>query len=313
MRIETQSTTASSSFTLNRGLPAYPECGWDNGRFDIQAWLENTAWRHLKNTIYGIKTDAAEPYPGLWEDPLLSQIHKIDIAMFLTAERLSYHNISALISSAPSEQAQMFLATQSLDEARHYEVFCRRLADFGVTPEQRETLMKMVTTPQMQKFYDLICEQVDKRNFITAMLSHNIILEGMAYPLYRYQRKYWSRLDPGLSQIIEGAFADEIHHVSFGEAIMREYIGTSTAHRNEVKLLAEDFHKLMTEVFEGVIHHYIGLYQEAANNHKDVMGDIEIFPGRKIAELSEEEQVRLLLQEVQKEHSERLTRIGLAH
>ncbi len=41
------------------------------------------------------------------------------------------------------------------------------------------------------------------------------------------------------------------------------------------------------------------------------MGDIEIFPGRKIAGISEEEQTRLLLHEIQREHADRLGRIGL--
>ncbi|MEW5754901.1 MAG: ribonucleotide-diphosphate reductase subunit beta [Pseudomonadota bacterium] len=312
MQVESMQNHESHNHELNRSNPAYPPCGWDNGRFTIQNWLEQTPWRHLNNTEYGLKKTVAKPIDGLWEDPLLGQIHKIDIAMFLTAERLSYHNIAALIGAAPDEQSQMFLATQTLDEARHYEVFCRHLADFGVTPEQREAMMERVTTPAMRKFYDLICEQVDKRNFITAMLSHNIILEGMAYPLYRYQRKYWSRFDPGLSQIIEGAFADEVHHVTFGEAIMRHHARGGEQQRNELRRLTADFHRLMTEVFEGVINHYVGLYQEAANNHMHLMGDIEIFPGHTMASLSEEDQVRLLLKEVQNEHSARLARIGLS-
>lgn len=303
--------THQTTHELNRANPSYPPLEWDNGSFDIQSWLKQAPWGHLKNSEYGLKPDVAAPIPGLWEDPLLSQIHKIDIALFLTAERLSFHNISALVSSAPDDQSKMFLATQALDEARHYEVFCRRMADFGVTPEERDRLMERVTTPAMKNFYDLICEQVDKRDFITSMLSHNIILEGMAYPLYRYQRKYWSRIDPGLSQIIEGAFADEVHHVNFGEAIMRQHARGSNQQRNELQRLAADFHKLMTDVFEGVITHYVGLYQEAANNYKDIMGDIEIFPGHRMATLTEEDQVRMLLKEVQIEHSSRLARIGL--
>src|SRR5262249_21555997 len=155
------------------------------------------------------------------------------------------------------ESSQVFLATQAVDEARHYEVFCHRLTDFGVPPEHRERLMTHVTTPNMRKFYDLIIEQVDKKNFITAMLAHNIILEGMAYPIYRYEAKYWSRLDPGLSQIIRGTFADEVHHVGFGEAIMRQHIGQSSSIKNTIRRLERDFHLLMTEVFEGVIRHYI--------------------------------------------------------
>jgi hypothetical protein len=164
----------------------------------------------------------------------------------------------------------------------------------------------------MQRFYDLICEQVDKGDFVGAMLAHNVILEGMAYPLYRYETRYWSRFDPALSQIIQGAFADEAHHVSFGEAIMREQIKRGGALRSRVERLSRDFARLMTDVFEAVIHHYIGLYQEAANTHMHLLGDLEIFPGHKMAEVSEEQQVRILLAEIQAEHAHRLVRIGLS-
>ncbi len=65
----------------------------------------------------------------------------------------------------------------------------------------------------------------------------------------------------------------------------------------------------VTEAFEQVINHYIGLYQECANQYMDVMGDVEIFPGHKMAQVSEEDQVRLLLEEIRQEHA---ARIGIA-
>jgi hypothetical protein len=75
--------------------------------------------------------------------------------------------------------------------------------------------------------------------------------------------------------------------------------------------LLKDFERLMTGVFEAVIDHYIGLYQAAANAHMDVMGDIAIFPGKRIAELSEEEQVLMLLDEIRQEHAKRLAALGI--
>jgi hypothetical protein len=171
--------------------------------------------------------------------------------------------------------------------------------------------MDRVTTRQMRQFYDLIGEQVDRGDYVPALLAHNVILEGMAYPVYRYEIKYWSRLDPGLSQIIRGAFADEAHHVSYGEAYVRSLVQGDLALRNRIDTLLKDFERLMTGVFEAVIDHYIGLYQAAANAHMDVMGDIAIFPGKRIAELSEEEQVLMLLDEIRQEHANRLAALGI--
>jgi predicted transcriptional regulator len=163
----------------------------------------------------------------------------------------------------------------------------------------------------MRTFYDLIREQVDKRDYIAALVAHNIVLEGMAYPVYRYEIRYWSTLDPALSQIIQGAFADEVQHVSFGMTYLRDNIRYSPELRNRVTQLARDCNRLMTAVFESAIDRYIALYQEAANAHLDLMGDIEIFPGRRMAQITEEEQVRTLLAEIQQEHRKRLGQIGI--
>ena len=77
------------------------------------------------------------------------------------------------------------------------------------------------------------------------------------------------------------------------------------------QIVLHDMQRLMTEVFEGVIKHYIGLYQEAANNHMDLIGDLEIFPGQTMATMTEEDQARTLLKEIRAEQDARLRHIGV--
>lgn len=296
---------------LQRDNKKFTDDGWDTGKFDVQSWLQRAPWKTLKDTTYGVKDGALEPHHALWEDKLLAEIYKIDLATFLTAEQLSVNGISKLVSHAPDEASAIFLATQAVDEARHFEIFSRRLADFGVTPEQRNAMMKKVTTPEMRKFYDLIAEQVDKGRVAEAMLSHNIILEGMAYPVYRYETAYWSVFDPQLSAMIRGAFADEVHHVAFGEAFMKNYTKKGDKTRNAMSRLAREFRQLMTEVFTSTISHYVGLYQLAADNHMDEIGHINIFPNKKMRDTTEQQQVEILMYEVNDECDKRLARIGL--
>ncbi|OGB25255.1 MAG: hypothetical protein A3I66_04120 [Burkholderiales bacterium RIFCSPLOWO2_02_FULL_57_36] len=295
---------------LQRENPCFTNNGWDGKTYDIQAWLERAPWRTLRNTEYGYDP-AQTANPVLWEDPLINEIYKLDIATFLTAEEVSVSGISKLVSQAPDEASRIFLATQTLDEARHYEIFCRRLADFGVAPAERNELISRVTTREMKEFYDLIREQANNGDYVGALVAHNIVLEGMAYPVYRYEIKYWSKLDPCLSRMIQSAFADEVRHVGFGEAFIANEIRRSPDVRNRVRALTHDCNRLMTSMFEAVIHKYIGLYQEAANAHMDLMGDIQIFPGMKMADVSEEDQVRQLLFEIQTEYKQRLAHIGL--
>lgn len=297
---------------LQRENPAFTPQPWDNGAYTVQRWLERAPGHSLKDTEFGAPVDNQDAHPVVHEDPLVREIHRLDIATFLTAERTSMLGISELIKVAPDENSQVFLATQLIDETRHYEVFCRRLADFGVTPEERERLMERATVPALRKFYDLILEQADKGDYITAILAHNIILEGMAYPLYAYQRKYWSVFDPGLSEIVKRVFSDEIHHVGYGERWMSHVIHSDPVQMAKVKRLADEFYGLMFEIYEEILGHFIGLYQAASDAHMDLVGGIEIFPGRKMQDISEEEQVRLLLDGVREEHERRLVTLGIA-
>src|SRR5258708_37998719 len=132
----------------------------------------------------------------------------------------------------------------------------------------------------MAVFYDLILEQVDRRDFFAACVAQNLVLEGMAYPLYRYEIKYWSKFDPGLTRTIQGAFADESHHVGFGEAICADALRKATTEqKNRLIRLLSDFHKLMSQAVEEILSRYIGLYNECANPYKDVMFGIHSFSG----------------------------------
>lgn len=313
MNSTTSPALAEPAHRLHYDNPAFATQEVDERRWSIQSWFERTAWKTLHGTRYGRPAEEPCPSAHLWGDPLLRQIYLLDIASFITAERTSMLAVAGMVGLAPDETSQVHLSTQVLDEARHYEVFCRRLADFGLTPAQREQLEKQVTTKAMRAFYDLILEQVDKRDFIGASLAQNITMEGMAYPIYRYEIKYWSRFDPSLSRIIRGAFADEAHHVGFGEAVVRSQLQRlSVDKRNEMVRLLHDMQALMTEVFEQVIKHYISLYQEAANHHMDLIGDLEIFPGQTIATLTEEQQARQLLMEIKAEQATRLKHIGVS-
>ena len=277
---------------------------------EIQTWLERIPQKKLMNTQYGIPNDTPPAREEVFEDPLLNQVYKMDIANFLIAEKHSVTNSAKLVLLAPDEQTQMALSTQVFDEARHFDSFSSLLGTVGVSVEKRHKLMKRYTSPEIQKFFDLLDEQLDKNNFIGGLIGQNLILEGMAYPLYRYEMKYWSYFDPRLSEVIAGAFADEVNHTALGESYLKQLLKDHSKHA-EVRKLVDQFHKIMSEVFDALIRRYIGLYQAAMDPYSDKLAHIEVFKGKKMVDLSEKEQTLTLLSEIQQEFKYREALIGL--
>jgi hypothetical protein len=121
------------------------------------------------------------------EAPLLQLVYVIDLSTLIHGEHLSLEAVAHSIGFAPTEECQIFLATQTLDEARHLEVFTRRLSDLGLDRARRETLLARFHTASVQKFHDLVRENLDKRDFLGATIALNVSLEGLAYPVYRYE------------------------------------------------------------------------------------------------------------------------------
>lgn len=300
-----------ATLALQREVPHYAAQAWDDKDVSIEHWLQHSVGRRLSDTTYGIGAGDLDPKPAVWEDKLVNQVIKMNIATFLIAEQHSIHNTAAMVGIAPDEKSRSFLASQVLDEARHFEVFSRRMADLGVQPHERDQLMKRYFAPSMRKLFELIQEQIDKRSFIGAAVGQNLILEGMAFPVYRYESRYWSYFDPGLSQIIRGAFADEVQHTGYGESYLRFVVARDVASRALVSDLVRQFYVLMKEMFETLIAKYVGLYQSAADEHMEDIGHIPIFPGRCMRDMNEEEQFRTLLAEIEKEYRNRTASIGI--
>ncbi len=99
--------------------------------YDIQYWLESAPQGYLMDTEYGHGIGEREPELLIEDDVLREQA--IDLTVQLVAgERCALAASSGLINAAPDEGSKRFLATQTLDEARHVEIFTHRLLDLGV-------------------------------------------------------------------------------------------------------------------------------------------------------------------------------------
>jgi rubrerythrin len=284
--------------------------------YSIQHWLESCPQGYLEGTEYGHAPDAREPDLVL-SDPLLrEQAIKVTTQM-VVGERCALSASSGLINAAPDEAARRFLATQTLDEARHVEIFTQRLYDLGVRKQDLEDTIREHANPNLVRFAELLLEKVDAKEFIQGVVGQNIILEGLAFSVFEMMFAANRKLNPKFAQTLSGTIADERRHVGFGE----NYIGALIRRHPEQKPRIERMQKEMSYYMLAT---FADQFRGDQNRHeidqmrrrtREAAGDVEseTWQGAKLSELGPEEMEGLLASTVLGEFKTRLDRIGIAY
>ena len=171
--------------------------------------------------------------------------------------------------------------------------------------------MDAILIPPLRSFIDLCYEVADAGRFAEGLVLMNLVLEGMAYPLYSYEVRYWQPIDPYLAALIESAFADESRHVALGAALVREALADDAAERARVERTLRAARATMREVFSYYVRKFVGLFDAVARRHGALMGGAEVAPGRRIADTPYQEQVALIHHSIDTEHARLLARAGL--
>ena len=255
-----------------------------------------------------------EALPGrLLDSRPLAEVHRLDLALFVVFEDASLRVSGALTRRAPTLDALNFSAQQTLDEAHHHEVFRRRLeltsAALGL---DADAAVEAILIPPLRKFLERAYEVADAGSFVEAMVLINLVLEGMAYPLYSYEERYWQPVDPYLAKLIRGAFTDETRHVAFGAGLVHALLADDPARRAKVAVLCHEARLALREVFDFYVRKFVSLFDAVARRHGDLFAGAEFAPGRRIAETPYEDQIAAIHASIDHEHGRLLARAGLA-
>lgn len=279
----------------------------------IESWIRkvpNRQWSNERGRLEGLNPALSDQIVG---SRALSEVHRLDLSLFVVFEEAALRISGALTRSAPTLDAMNFSAQQTLDEARHREIFWSRLCDschsIGIAePEVSQAIM----IPPLRRFLDRCYDVVDRGDFTEGLTLMNLVFEGMAYPLYAYEQRYWQPVDPYLSRLIRSAFADESRHVAHGAGIVKSLLDDDPKRKARVTSLCREATQLMDEVFDYYIRKFVMLFDSVARQHHDSFADAEFAPGRLISETPYEEQIRTIRQSVERQHGALLQRAGLA-
>ncbi len=250
--------------------------------------------------------------PGPLRDALLAEY-----AFRSVAEEKATRALAYLVPLAPDTDTMEFYATQVLDEARHAMVFRDHLLSLGVPRDSLWQAIEAFAGADVHAILDPLEEfglkvMRDDADFLGGVVMMTIIIEGALAPAAELSERKWRPLDPPAAEIDRGAGIDEIRHLTVGAAIAREYLAAHPVQKERaLEMIARGMHMwTVLPVHELVLRREV-LFQRGLERHAEVVGDYEVWPGRRLVDTTPEERAATADEWSARMKAERLAYIGL--
>jgi hypothetical protein len=281
--------------------------------YSIQQWLQSAPQGYLMDTEYGHAAGEKEPELVL-SDPLLREQAIRTTVQLVVGERCALSASSGLVNAAPDEGSRRFLATQTLDEARHVEIFTQRLYDLGVAKADLESTIRRYANPNLIRFAEVLLDKVDRKDFVAGVVGQNIVLEGMAFHVFEMLQAGSRTVNPKFAHTLSGTIADERRHVGFGENRIGSLIAENPHRKADVERLQKEMSYYMLATFADSFR--AGPAQEEMARLRRESGgapEASQWQGVDLSDLEPREMEALLADTVLAEFKRRLERIGLEY
>jgi hypothetical protein len=260
---------------------------------NLRYWLGAVPAGTLRGRLDG--HDPALVVPDHMRSGPLHEAITQEFAFRALAEEAATRMLSYLIAIAPDIDTMEFYTTQVMDECRHAMVFRNHLVPLGIPAEGLpEALYRLagsytesVLTPLEQRALEVMRDDAD---FIGGVVMMTIILEGALAPAAELSERKWRPLDPAAAEIDKGAGIDEIRHLTVGAAIARQHLIDHPEDRARVLAMITRGMAFWDELptHEMVLRRE-KRFQEGMLEQADVIGDYEIWPGRRLIDTTPDE------------------------
>ncbi|MCA1654955.1 MAG: VlmB-like protein [Pseudonocardiaceae bacterium] len=279
---------------------------------DLRYWLRAVPQGTLRGRLDG--HDPALTVPSFMRTPgPLRDALAQEYAFRSVAEEKATRALSYLVAIAPTIPTMEFYATQVLDEARHAMVFRNHLVAVGFSRDAVAELaaddIRAILDPLEEFGLEVMRDDAD---FVGGVVVMAIILEGALAPAAELSERKWRPLDPAAAEIDRGAGIDEIRHLTVGAAIAKQQLAAHPADRDRVATIIRRGMRLWTELpVHDMVHRREVLFQQGLARHADVVGDYEVWPGRRLVDTTPEERLGMADQWSREMRESRLSYIGL--
>lgn len=306
------------------------ETGWDSApglldgartleltpeRCDLDYWITSVAQGTLKNLVRGHRPGTRVPGHMRRPGPLRTALIK-ELGFRSVAEEKAARAISDLVAFAPDLPALEFYATQLIDEVRHACVFRGHLVELGVPEDALAATIDAECGADIQAVLvplERFAEPVRAdRDFIGGVILLTVLVEGVLAPAAELSERKWRLLDPAAAEIERGAGIDEIRHLTVGSTIVRRHLQARPGERDRLTDLIERGRGLWeTLPVLDVLGRREELFQKGLEELREVTGDQEIWPGRRLVDTTAEERIDMALSWAAELQATRLAYMGL--
>ncbi|HET8658508.1 MAG TPA: hypothetical protein VFM55_05870 [Micromonosporaceae bacterium] len=283
---------------------------------DLKYWFANVPQRTLRGNVVGYGPEVTTPAflrePGPLREALMQEV-----AFRALAEERAARAIGYVVACAPDSTTMEFYATQLFDETRHAMIFRNHLQNLGVgekeIPEVIEQLTKADRESILNPLEDVGLPIVrEHHDFIGGVVLLTVLVEGFLAPSFELSERKWRPIDPVMADMEKGAGIDEVRHLAVGSSIIREHLGNHPEDKERLLDVVRSGMMLWAQlpVFDQLAR-WEALFQEGLAQHADLVGDYEVWPGRRLIDTTPEERIQKALELTGTVHMTRLTDMGL--
>lgn len=160
-------------------------------------------------------------------------------SQFLHGEQGALTVAARIVESVPDLDSKFYAATQTMDEARHVELFNRFIQDkVGTFYPINDDLAK------------LLAESLSDGRWDLPYLGMQVMIEGLALAAFGVYRDMAT--NPLVKQVLAYVMQDEARHVAFGRLALKDYYAElTTAERAEREEFVVEGCYLMRDRFKG--------------------------------------------------------------
>jgi hypothetical protein len=281
---------------------------------DMEFWVKTVAQGSWLGLDHGRRPGSGVPRylrePGALRDNLIEE------CAFRALTEDAATKACALVTASATDVAGMeFYATQTIDEARHSQTFRCHLLDLGVPEAELVPTMLAVAGPDRDSIVDPMREwamSVFQDKFVNGVAIVTIVLEGVLAPTTELSERKWRPLSPAMADISRGACVDEIRHLVVGSWFVRQHLALHPEDKAEILSLVIEGRRLWNELpTVDLIWKRETRYSDAIQPLAHVLGDYEVWPGRRLIDTTAEDRLLKALEWSGQIQESRLRYMGL--